>query len=273
MVGRTLCRRNCPFGDLHMVVGPGELQQAVGGGGWVQHSRLSPTTWSYVASYEWPRQMGWVVLALAAVYCIGCVRRKDWRLPKHCIVFPCCVAAPRAMPSSPSLQCPRSATLYSLSFPLCSSRYLRLSDALPARIAAYVAVLFAVWSLGHTLIKQHIPRITGYREAAHYVCSVAPADSAVLFSGWRDGSFVFNIKTLPECKNLTVIRADKLLLRVAIHRDLFGVQELGVAEDKLKWLIGALLGCITPWWSRTSGMICSPCKCWCRSCIRTSLSN
>ena len=59
-----------------------------------------------------------------------------------------------------------------------------------------------------------------------------------MFSGWRDGSFVFNVRSLPECKNLTVIRADKLLLRVAIHRDLFGVQELGVAETKLKGMLG-----------------------------------
>src|SRR5271157_271284 len=125
-----------------------------------------------------------------------------------------------------------------LVFPLVLFSILAIIRCLPARVASYVALLFAVWSFSHTLIKQHIPCISGYREAAHYVCSVAPADSAVLFSGWRDGSFVFNIKTLPECKNLTVIRADKLLLRVAIHRDLFGVQELGVTKAKFREMLG-----------------------------------
>src|SRR5271165_4190647 len=43
--------------------GRANMQQAVGGG-WVKHSRLSPTTWSYVARFEWPRQLGWAVLML-----------------------------------------------------------------------------------------------------------------------------------------------------------------------------------------------------------------
>ena len=62
------------------------MQQAVGGG-WVKHSRLSPTTWWYVAHYEWPRQLGWAVLALAIIYCIGCIFRRQWRLPKPALLF------------------------------------------------------------------------------------------------------------------------------------------------------------------------------------------
>jgi len=225
-----------PLGIYTWLWGRTNMQQAVGGG-WVKHSRLSPTTWSYVASYEWPRQMGWVVLALAAVYCIGCLFRKDWRLPKPALFFLVVwLLLGYAFFTLIAVSSQRY-TIF-LVFPLVLFSILAIIRCLPARVASYVALLFAVWSFGHTLIKQHIPRITGYREAAQYVCSVAPADSAVLFSGWRDGSFVFNIRTLPECKNLTVLRADKLLLRVAIHRDLFGVQELGVAEDKLKWLMG-----------------------------------
>ena len=224
-----------PLGIYTWLWGRTNMRQAVGGG-WVEHSRLSPTTWSYVASYEWPRQMGWVVLALAVVYGIGCVLRKDWRLPKRALFF---LVAWLLLGYAFFTVIAVSSQRYTifLVFPLVLFSILAIVRCLPPRIAAYFAVLFAVWSFSHTLIKQHIPRITGYREAAHYVCSVAPADSAVLFSGWRDGSFVFNIKTLPECKNLTVIRADKILLRVAIHRELFGVQELGVAEDKLKWLM------------------------------------
>src|SRR5262249_39235192 len=53
-----------PLGIYTWLWGRANVQQAVGGG-WVHHSRLSATTWSYVASYEWPLQMGWIVLALA----------------------------------------------------------------------------------------------------------------------------------------------------------------------------------------------------------------
>ena len=58
-----------------------------------------------------------------------------------------------------------------------------------------------------------------------------------MFSGMRDGSFIFNVKSAPECKNLTVIRADKLLMRVAINRSLFGVQEFGVSEVKFRSML------------------------------------
>jgi len=42
---------------------------------------------------------------------------------------------------------------------------------------------------------------------------------------------------MPECKNLTVIRSDKLLLRVAVDREKFGVKELGVDEDAFKKML------------------------------------
>ena len=87
------------------------------------------------------------------------------------------------------------------------------------------------------MARDHVPYISGYRASAQYVCSIAPHDSVVMFSGLRDGSFIFNVKSMPECKNLTVIRADKLLLRVAIDRHLFGVQEIGVTEAKFREML------------------------------------
>jgi hypothetical protein len=87
------------------------------------------------------------------------------------------------------------------------------------------------------LLTDHVPYVAGYRTAAEYVCSLAPPDSVVLFSGLRDGSFIFNVKTNPECKNLSVIRSDKLLLRVNMMRSMFGVKELGVTEDQLKYML------------------------------------
>ena len=43
---------------------------------------------------------------------------------------------------------------------------------------------------------------------------------------------------MPECKNLTVIRADKLLLVVMEDRRLFGVKELGVSESQFEDMLG-----------------------------------
>jgi Dolichyl-phosphate-mannose-protein mannosyltransferase len=211
------------------------MQQAVGGG-WVQHSRLSPTTWSYVAHYEWPRQLGWAVLALAVLYCIGCIFRKEWRLPKPALLFFLAwLAAGYAFFTLIAVASQRY-TIF-LIFPLVLFSVLAVVSCLPQRISGYIALAFAVTSFGYTLERDHVPYISGYRAAAQYVCSVAPHDSVVMFSGLRDGSFIFNVKSMPECKNLTVIRADKLLLRVAIHRDLFGVQEIGVSEAKFREML------------------------------------
>jgi len=218
--------------------GRANVQQAVGGG-WVQHSRLSPTTWSYVASYEWPLQMGWIVLALALVYCIGCLFKKEWRLPKPALFFLVAWVLCGYVFFTVIAVTSQRYTIF-LIFPFALFSVLAIVRFLPPKLAAYVALGFAVLFFGHTLVKRPVPHISGYRDAARYVCSMAPQNSVIMFSGWRDGSFVFNVRSLPECKNLSVIRSDKLLLRVAIHRDLFGVKELGIAEAKLKEMIGRL---------------------------------
>ena len=208
------------------------LQQAAGGG-WVKHSRLSPTTWSYVASYEWPRQLGWIVLALAAVYCVGCILRKEWRLPKPALLFFLAwIIVGYGFFTLISVSSQRY-TIF-LIFPLVFFAILAILKGLPAVLAPYVALLFAIGSFSYMLVTSKVPYVAGYRAAAQYVCSLAPPNSVVMFSGVRDGSFIFNVRSLPECKNLTVIRADKLLLRVAVDRQLFGVQELGVSETRLK---------------------------------------
>lgn len=216
--------------------GRANMQQAVGGG-WVKHSRASAATWTYVAAYEWPRQVGWTLLALAIIFCLGCLVRKQWRLPRQalfCLVM--WLLSGYAFFTVIAVSSQRY-TIF-LIFPLVIFAILAIVRVVPAKIASYVAVGFAVFSCGHTLLVSHVPYVSGYRAAAQYVCSVAPPDSVVMFSGLRDGSFIFNVKSLPECKNLTVIRADKLLLRVAIDRRLFGVQEYGVSDVKFKDMLG-----------------------------------
>ena len=212
------------------------MQQAVGGG-WVKHSRLSAATWSYVASYEWPRQVGWAVLALAIVYCVGCVLRRDWRLPKPAFSFLLAwLLTGYAFFTLIAVSSQRY-TIF-LVFPLVLFSILAIVRCLPSRVGPYVALAFAISSFAYTLVREHVPYISGYRAAAQYVCSMAPPNSVVMFSGLRDGSFIFNVRSMPECKNLTVIRSDKLLLRVAVDRHLFGVQELGVTEVKFREMFG-----------------------------------
>jgi Dolichyl-phosphate-mannose-protein mannosyltransferase len=211
------------------------MQQAVGGG-WVKHSRFSLTTWLYIARFEWPRQLGWFVLALALIYCMGCVFRKDWRPAKPVLFFLIAwLITGYAFFTLISVASQRY-TIF-LVLPLVVLSILAVSRLLPSAAGSYAALAFAVASFTYTLAERPVPYVSGYRAAAQYVCSLAPQDSVVMFSGIRDGSFIFNIKSLPECKNLTVIRADKLLLKVAIHRDLFGVKEFGVTDARFKEML------------------------------------
>jgi hypothetical protein len=211
------------------------MQQAVGGG-WGRHSRFSLATWTYVARFEWPRQLGWTLLALALVYCVGCIFRKDWRAPKPVMFFLVAwLITAYAFFTLISVASQRY-TIF-LIFPLVVFSILTIIRVLPSPIGPYVAVAFGAVSFIYTLAARPVPYVSGYRAAAQYVCSLAPQDSVVMFSGIRDGSFIFNVKSMPDCKNLTVMRADKLLLKVAIHRDLFGVQEFGVTEVKFKEML------------------------------------
>ena len=206
--------------------------KAVAGGNWAEYSRLSLAGWLYVAR-QWHYQVTWIVLALAIVYCVGAILWKRWREPGPVwFLLAAWLLTGYLFFTLIALKLERH-TIF-LIFPLVFFAVFTVVRALPAEIAPYVAVVFAVGIFVHTLLVQHTPYVSGYRAAAQYVCSTAPQDSVVLFSGQRDGSFIFNVKSTPECKNLTVIRADKLLLRVPEDRRMFGIQELGVSESDFK---------------------------------------
>ena len=207
------------------------VHQSVGGD-WVEYSRKSLAGWIYVAK-QWPSQVGWVVLGLAALYCAGAMLWKRWRLPKAALFFlGAWVLTGYLFFTLIALKEPRHSIL--IVFPLVFLAVVAILRVLPAGVGRYAVLALAVGIFADTLIADHVPYISGYRAAAQFVCSVAPPGSVVLFSGMRDGSFIFNVRSIPECKNLTVIRSDKLLLRVAVDREKFGVQEIGVNESQFK---------------------------------------
>jgi len=210
--------------------------QVAAGGGWAEYSRTSISGWLYVAR-QWPSELGWSLLVLVIVYCIGALRWQRWRLPGPALFFfVAWILTGYVFFTLIAIKSQRY-TIF-LTFPLVFFSLLAIVRGLPAKIAPYGAVAFAVGVFTHTLLVEHVPYVSGYRAAARYVCSMAPPGSVILFSGLRDGSFIFNVKSMPECKDLTVIRADKLLLRVPNDRRLFGVKELGVSEDQFRDMLG-----------------------------------
>src|SRR5271157_1577838 len=211
------------------------LNQSVGGD-WVEYSRRSLAGWIYVAR-QWPSQVGWAVLGLAFVYCDGAMLWKRWRLPRAALFFfGVWVVTGYLFFTLIALKEPRHPIL--VVFPLVFFAVVAILRVLPVGVGRYAVLALAVGIFADTLVAEKVPYVSGYRAAAQFVCSVAPQDSVVLFSCMRDGSFIFNVRSTPECKNLTVIRSDKLLLRVAVDREKFGVKELGVNESQFRELLG-----------------------------------
>ncbi len=210
------------------------IQQSVGGD-WVEYSRRSVSGWIYVAR-QLPHQVGWIVLVLCVLYVTGVLVSSRWRLPAPALCFLLAwIGAGYLFFTLIALKEPRHSIL--LIFPVVLFSVTALVRALPPVLGSILAIILALVTFTHTIIADPVPYVSGYRAAAQYLCSSAPPDSIVLFSGMRDGSFIFNVRSLPECKNMTVIRSDKLLLRVAVDREKFGVKDLGVSEDSFKTML------------------------------------
>ncbi|HWV18078.1 MAG TPA: glycosyltransferase family 39 protein [Rhodocyclaceae bacterium] len=99
------------------------------------------------------------------------------------------------------------------------------------RLSALLLVLLLA-TLAWTALKRPVHYVDGYREAADKVADMAPPNSAVLFSGYRDGAFVFNMRVREDRRDLMTVRADKLLLKVAVRREL-GVEQKSYTEAEI----------------------------------------
>ena len=208
----------------------------VTGDEWADNSRTTLSGWFYVAR-QWHHQVGWIVLMLAVMYCLGAILHKKWRLPNAVMFFFVgWLLVGYLFFTLIALKVERYSIF--LIFPLVFFATLAFSRGLPAKLARFATSALAVGMFTHTLLTQHVPFVSGYRTAAEYVCSIAPPESVVLFSGRRDGSFIFNVRALQGCKNLTVIRADKLLLLLKGNRFLFGVKDLGVTDQQFEEMLG-----------------------------------
>lgn len=112
-----------------------------------------------------------------------------------------------------------------LLFPLSVCAALALHRALPERWAQASMLALGAATFGLSLAADPPPAIEGYGAVADYVAAHAPKDAIVLFSGYRDGNFVFDLRTHEERRDIVTLRADKLLLKVAVERS------RGVAEQ------------------------------------------
>ncbi len=102
--------------------------------------------------------------------------------------------------------------------PLVLCAVLLLHRLLPDRAAQAAALALGVVTLGYSLFFYPPPVINGYDKVADYVAAHAPKDAVIVFAGYRDGNFIFDLRTHEERRDIATLRADKLLLSIAVER-------------------------------------------------------
>lgn len=210
------------FGLVNVKAAQGETGQEL--------SRFALANWTYYLE-KLPDQLGWPVLLCALLYPIVRYLRPGHNpAPSDERMLGWWVLAGYVFFSLVALKEPRHSLLILL--PLVLFAVTAVTASLPRRLATPVILLFAAAQLGYAVLVDRPPTIGGYERAAALVADRAPKDSLVLFSGYRDGSFVFNMRSREDRRDLAVLRADKLLLKVKIKREL-GVEERGLTAERL----------------------------------------
>lgn len=176
-----------------------------------------------------PGQVSWPVLLLAAGYLAYSAVRKDGRRPDHLFLVLWLVLG-YVFFTMIALKEPRHTVI--ILFPLAVFAIEAVRRLTPRRLAAALAVLVSAGVFAHTAFARSVPYVSGYREAAQAIIDRAAPGSVILFSGERDGSFIFNMRANGAGKRLTVLRADKLLLQVTQRREL-GVVDRGYTAKQI----------------------------------------
>ena len=218
------------FGGLGLAATVGDTRTELG----LSASRLSLERWLLyptVLVQTW----GWPLLVMSGIGVLLPSKGNETRLPLLYAWLGCWYLAMTLVLGAPG-NAPRYA-LYVL--PVLAAFAARPIFLLRenAKIRAVVVVMlvaaigFNVWRS----IKQPVPYVNGYREAAEFV-SEQHTKSPMLFAGKHDGSFIFHLRRLADKRNDVVLRADKVLVSLAVHK-YFGMESHVNSLDDIRALI------------------------------------
>lgn len=208
--------------------------KTVSGGEPSGYTRLNLAGWLfYVQSL--PQQVGWAILSLASVYVLVGFVRHQWKLSKPAIVFlTAWLGFGYVFFSLLQVHEPRHSSV--ILFPLTIFVVLAIHHFIPPRFASYTAIALSSILLAFTLLYDPVPHLDGYEAVTDYVATVAPANSVILFSGYQDGMFIFDLRARDGAKNFAVLRSDKLLLNYAVYRE-WGLKQVSVTEPQIANLL------------------------------------
>lgn len=199
-------------------------------------SRASLAGWLWYAR-QLPQQLGWTALIAALAGCVVLLRAPAGQERAQRFFLCAWFACGYLFFSAIDLKEARHSVFILPPLLLLGALGLRAAVRKPQQVAAVLAVV-CLATAAHTLLQRPVHYVEGYREAADIVAGVAPPNGTVMFSGYRDGAFVFNMRTREDRRDLSTLRADKLLLRVAVRREL-GVEQKDHSEEEIARMIAA----------------------------------
>lgn len=203
---------------------------SVEGGDWTEQSRFSLQAWTYYLR-ALPGQFGWLPLGLGVVGVAASVFREWRRGASEAVRFNAIwIGAGYLFFSYIALREPRHTVV--LLFPLAVFAVRGLAEIVPSRWIGPVAIGVATLAFAYTIRYHDVPRVGGYRETVDRLAPQLPSQGVVLFNGYRDGNFIFNLRSRYPQLDVSVLRADKLLLRVVQRREL-SLSELSHSEAEI----------------------------------------
>ena len=122
--------------------------------------------------------------------------------------------------------------LQGLLVPLVVAAAMALDRLVTNRAVRWTIPVLAITLFVLTLANNPTPAVFGYREAVDRVVDLAPEGARVVFAGNSDGSFIFNLRADESRRDLSVVRADKLFLGIAIT-DSLGLNPKNFSKDQI----------------------------------------
>lgn len=171
-----------------------------------------------------PAQLGWLTVLLSAGGLVFLVRRivvaeSRWA----CALLLAWLVAGYLFFTFISLKEARDTLMVLL--PLAITAPLFLLAVLPKSLGEPAGLALGMGTLLYTLVFFPVPHMKGYQEVASFLSANVPRDGIVVYSGYRDGNLIFDLTALGNRSDITVIRADKLLLSVPAGERRRGVRQ------------------------------------------------
>jgi hypothetical protein len=117
--------------------------------------------------------------------------------------------------------------------PLTIAAPLFLVAVLPKPLGEPAGLALGIGTLLYTLTFCPVPRVEGYQDIASYLSKNVPHNGVVLYSGYRDANLIFDLATIASRSDITIIRADKLLLSVPAGERRRGITQSADDEARI----------------------------------------